>query len=120
LAAATAISNAGLSLGTITQQSSSTVIAGNVISQNPTSGTSVTVDSAVSLVVSSGSPAPLACDVNSDLRVDRDDIALITAARNQPASGPNDPRDADRNGVINVLDARKCTALCTSAQCAAQ
>ena len=56
-AAAAAITNAELVLGTVTQQSSTTVPAGSVISQNPTSGTSVAVGSAVNLVVSTGSPA---------------------------------------------------------------
>ena len=45
-------------LGTVTQQSSATVPAGNVISQNPTAGTSVAAGSAVNLVVSTG-PAPV-------------------------------------------------------------
>ena len=54
-AAATAsITSAGLTLGTVTTQSSSTVASGSVISQNPSAGTSVTSGSAVNLVVSSG------------------------------------------------------------------
>jgi|CXWL01.1.fsa_nt_gi RHS repeat-associated protein len=54
-AATTALTNAGLSAGTITQQASSTVPAGNVISQSPGSGVSVNSGSAVNLVISSGS-----------------------------------------------------------------
>lgn len=50
---------ATLTVGTVTQQSSTTILAGNVISQNPAGGTSAPVGSAVNLVVSSGSP-PLA------------------------------------------------------------
>lgn len=61
---------------------------------------------------------PLVCDADTDGDVDRNDISLITQARNQPASGPNDPRDADHNGTINVLDARQCTTQCTLAACA--
>ena len=57
-AAATAITNAELVVGTVTQQSSATVPAGEVISQNPTAGTSVAGGSAVNLVVSTG-PAPV-------------------------------------------------------------
>ena len=53
-AAKAAINGASLVLGTISQQSSTTVPAGNVISQNPTAGTSVVAGSAVSLVVSTG------------------------------------------------------------------
>jgi thrombospondin type 3 repeat protein len=59
------------------------------------------------------------CSVDSDGDIDRDDIALITAARNQPASS-GDPRDADKNGYINVLDARACTLRCDRNQCAVQ
>src|SRR5262245_19806667 len=55
-AASTAITNAGLTVGTITTQSSTTVPSGSVISQNPTSGTQVASGSAVALVVSSGAP----------------------------------------------------------------
>jgi hypothetical protein len=57
------------------------------------------------------------CDADADGDIDRTDIALISAARNKPASGPDDPRDADHNGVINVLDARKCTLSCDRASC---
>jgi beta-lactam-binding protein with PASTA domain len=52
--ATTAITDAGLVLGTVMQQPSSTVASGNVISQSPVAGTSVNTGSAVSLVVSSG------------------------------------------------------------------
>ncbi len=54
-AAAATITNAGLILGVVTQQSSATVPAGSVISQSPAAGTSVADGSAVNLVVSSGS-----------------------------------------------------------------
>jgi len=53
-AATSAIIGAGLTLGAVTLQSSSTVAAGSVISENPAAGTSVASASAVSLVVSSG------------------------------------------------------------------
>ena len=55
-AATTAITGAGLTVGTVTTASSTTVPAGSVISQSPVSGTQVSVGSAVSLVVSSGLP----------------------------------------------------------------
>ena len=54
-AATTAITAAGLTLGTVTMQSSSTVASGSVISENPAAGTSVASASAVSIVVSTGS-----------------------------------------------------------------
>ena len=53
-AAETAITNAGLAVGTVTTTSSSTVATGNVISQTPGSGAQVTAGSSVDLVVSSG------------------------------------------------------------------
>jgi hypothetical protein len=53
-AASTALTGAGLTVGTVAQQSSTTVVSGEVISQSPTAGTSVTVGSAVDLVISSG------------------------------------------------------------------
>ncbi len=58
-AATTAITSVGLVLGTVTTQSSSAVAAGIVISESPAAGTEVNVNSAVSLVVSSG-PAQVA------------------------------------------------------------
>jgi beta-lactam-binding protein with PASTA domain len=56
-AATTAITNAGLVVGTVTNASSSTVAAGSVISQTPTAGTPVAPGSAVNLVVSTGPPS---------------------------------------------------------------
>jgi beta-lactam-binding protein with PASTA domain len=57
-AATTSITSAGLVLGTVTNQSSSTVPSGSVISENPGAGTEVNAGSAVNLVISSG-PVPL-------------------------------------------------------------
>jgi hypothetical protein len=51
-AGSSALTSAGLTVGTITQAYSSTVASGNVISQSPVSGTSVASGSAVSLKVS--------------------------------------------------------------------
>jgi beta-lactam-binding protein with PASTA domain len=56
-AATTAITGAGLTLGTVTMASSATVAAGDVISQNPAAGASVASGSAVNLTVSSGPAA---------------------------------------------------------------
>jgi beta-lactam-binding protein with PASTA domain len=53
-AAATAITAAKLKVGTVTPQTSDTVVGGKVISQDPASGSSVTEGSPVNLVVSSG------------------------------------------------------------------
>jgi hypothetical protein len=52
--ATTAITGAGLTVGTVTQQSSSSVASGDVISENPAAKTSVVSGSAVALVISTG------------------------------------------------------------------
>ncbi len=60
------------------------------------------------------------CDIDSDNDVDRNDIDLIMAARNTPASGFDDPRDSDGNGIINANDSRQCVLQCTHSRCAIQ
>jgi hypothetical protein len=57
------------------------------------------------------------CDVDGDGDVDLGDINLIVAARNTPATGPDDPRDFDGDGMITVLDARQCVLQCTNPRC---
>jgi len=57
------------------------------------------------------------CDANNDDNIDSNDIALIFAARNTTAAGPGDPRDADEDGVITVLDARQCVFQCNLTNC---
>jgi PASTA domain len=52
--ATTAITGAGLTVGTVTQASSATVASGSVVSQAPAAGTSAASGSSVALVVSSG------------------------------------------------------------------
>jgi len=57
-------------------------------------------------------------DIDKDGDVDRNDMSLILASRNQPASGSDDPKDLDGDGIITVLDARKVRLLCTRSRCA--
>jgi hypothetical protein len=59
----------------------------------------------------------VACDVNGDGKIDSSDISLIMAALNTRAL-TGDPRDADANGTIDVVDARICTTRCTNKNCA--
>jgi len=59
-------------------------------------------------------------DLDGDRDVDQLDVNAISAVRNRPASGNNDPMDLNRDGVINALDARKATLLCTRLRCATQ
>jgi len=56
--ATTAITNAGLTVGTVTRAYSATVAAGVVISQDPAAGSTVSGGAAVNLVVSLGAPTP--------------------------------------------------------------
>jgi len=56
-AATSAITGAGLVLGSVNTQSSTTVARGNVISQSPAAAASITSGSAVNLIVSSGPAA---------------------------------------------------------------
>ncbi len=48
------------------------------------------------------------CDVNGDGKVTAADLALIRAKNGQHSSGPDDPADANGDGVINVADYRYC------------
>jgi len=57
------------------------------------------------------------CDVDTDGDVDRQDVSLIISARNTPAAGADDPRDADHDGNITVLDARTCIRQCNLQGC---
>ncbi len=59
-------------------------------------------------------------DLDEDCDVDVNDLNVILAGRNTPATGPDDPRDLDGDGVITVLDARKCVLLCTRPRCAVE
>jgi len=58
------------------------------------------------------------CDVDQDGDVDSDDVNAIFADRGQVASGPDDPRDANGDGLITVNDSRACALECTYPECA--
>ena len=61
-------------------------------------------------------------DINGDGKVDRNDVLAITGPNgsnlNKPATGPNDPRDQDGDGIITILDARKVQQFCSKPNCA--
>ncbi|WP_445372166.1 hypothetical protein ACH518_05475 [Methylomonas sp. HW2-6] len=59
----------------------------------------------------------VAGDFDGDRDVDQVDINRILAARGSKIAA-GDPRDIDRNGVVNLLDARKLVQSCTRPKCA--
>ena len=74
-AAEAAITAAGLSIGTVTEENSDTVAAGLVISQDPVDGTNVASGSPVDLWVSLGPvPTDLVADAGFDASVDSADL----------------------------------------------
>ena len=102
-AATTAVTSAGLVVGTVTSTRSATVPAGRVISESPTAGTNVAAGSAVNLVVSSG---PLVGDVNGDGVVNCTDLAIVKASFGKTTGQPGfDARaDVNHDGVVNIID----------------
>jgi hypothetical protein len=50
----------------------------------------------------------LKCDANGDGKVTMADLVIIRNANGQVASGPDDPRDGNSDGAINVADVRYC------------
>ena len=58
------------------------------------------------------------CDVDGNGVIDIDDIRAILYARGTPASGPNDPADADGDGLITPRDAKRCIRNCDNTGCA--
>ena len=58
------------------------------------------------------------CDVDGDGDVDRADLSLISRSRNQPASGQDDPRDANGDGIITPADVIACIPQCSRPGCA--
>jgi hypothetical protein len=57
------------------------------------------------------------CDVNGDNFIDYRDIRLIVRGIGQRASGQTDPRDAKRNGRIDLADVAICTSKCSRVLC---
>lgn len=114
--------------------------AGTTYSSSSNDVVSVTADgtmeargigSAVVTVVNSGKGAEVAVvvdliaipiavvgDLDDDGDVDRDDLNVVLARRNTPASGPDDRADLNDDEMITVLDARVLVTLCTRARCA--
>ncbi len=61
-------------------------------------------------------PGDVICDVDSNGRIDSADVDLIFGDRGAKARA-SDPRDADGDGAITVLDVSLCRAQCSYASC---
>ncbi len=70
----------------------------------------------ITLFFSIQSEASTLCDVDGNGVVNHDDTYLINVALNTPAD-PGDPRDYNADGVIEYIDYRYCTRLCTYRGC---
>lgn len=58
------------------------------------------------------------CDVDSDGDIDSRDIFVIQVPNiGRQATSPNDPKDADRNGIITNADVNICKKRCTLSGC---
>ncbi len=76
-------------------------------------------DQGVEIVIPDGElPIIQRCDVDGNLSVDINDIRAIILLRNTPAAHNQDPADWDRNGQVNISDARGCQRTCANARCA--
>jgi hypothetical protein len=71
------------------------------------------------LILALFAPAAFAevCDVNNDYAIDKRDLSLISKSRGQ-SPGPNDPRDANQDGIISPADIQVCIRLCDLPGCA--
>jgi PASTA domain len=69
-AAVAAISNAGLTIGAVTLENSSTVPAGDVISQTPAPNTAATTGSVVTLVISTGTGGASGSPTTTQIAID--------------------------------------------------
>jgi PKD repeat protein len=73
-----------------------------------------------SFLVTVSQVSALVCDVDGDGDIDKADLSLISRSRNQPATGPDDPRDANGDGLITPADVKACIPQCTLPGCALQ
>jgi len=70
--------------------------------------------------VTVASISQIKCDVDKDGDIDQADLALISKARGQRATGADDPRESDNDGLITPNDVKRCIPQCTRLNCAVQ
>jgi len=75
-------------------------------------------EDSASFLVTVAAVSVMVCDVDTDEDIDKADLSLISGAANQWATGPDDPRDADGDGIITPADVTVCIPQCTLAGCA--
>jgi Bacterial Ig-like domain (group 2)/Dockerin type I domain len=92
---------------------------GTVTAQGPGQAT-ITVSNAslISTTSVSISSSGIRGDFDGNGVVDKNDLNIILAALNTPASGPTDARDLNHDGIINALDTRILVTLCNYPGCA--
>ena len=59
-------------------------------------------------------------DLDNDGDVDSNDVQIVLDARNTAATGPDDPRDLNGDGIITIRDARLLAQMCTRPRCATE
>ncbi|MEJ2602560.1 MAG: hypothetical protein P8172_04600 [Gammaproteobacteria bacterium] len=70
----------------------------------------------VALLCGWGNTYAATCDIDEDGDIDRSDIELISALRNQDVAAGDD-RDTDGDGRVTVNDMRQCVVRCTLPRC---
>jgi beta-lactam-binding protein with PASTA domain len=110
-AAASALTAAGLAVGTVTQASHATLPAGAVISQDPSGGSNAPPGSTVALIVSVGPPVPTAVpNVVGQPRADAEQAVLAAGFALGTITEVNDPAVALGN-IVSQTPAGGSTAL---------
>lgn len=114
-AARRAIVASGLVAGTVTETVSNTMPRGNVISQDPSAGTSVTEGSAVNLVVSAGPPARIVWVSDGHKTIagatTPDDHGWVDLLRSAGYEVDYQPPSSEGIGFWRTLDAAKLATL---------
>ena len=85
--ATTAITPAGLTVGTVTTQASNIVASGNVIGENPAAGANVAPGSAVNLTVSNGASAAVGFAYVANDGADANQLGTLSVYSLDPMSG---------------------------------